>query len=426
MKELIRKIFRGDAILWITVIGLLIISGVIMFSAISSSAHRYNDYLTPFWGHLKHLCLAFVIILVAHQFSFRNIRLALWLIPILSLVLLVLTPIIGKSVNGAIRSISIGGFEIQSIEVTKLAIVILFSEILGYFNTHKKQMSIKTFCIMSGILGLFCFLVMIQNFSTAFILFGVTMLMMFIGKVSIKYIASLIGIVIVVGGLFIGLSYAFKIENGITKRVNTWIGRIDQYSNSQEEKEKTKTLVIDDKNRQIMNSKIAIANGISPCGPGNSIQRDYLALAYSDFVYAVIVEEYGMLGGILTILLYVIILARAGKIARRCGPDEATEGLLVIGLALIIVLQAFINMAVATELGPVTGQTLPLISRGGMSLFVTSFGFGLMLGISAHNEERIKKEQAALIANAETNTEPTETENNTEEETTTETINNQA
>jgi cell division protein FtsW len=230
----------------------------------------------------------------------------------------------------------------------------------------------------------------------------------------------------VVGGLFIGLSYAFKIENSITKRVNTWIGRIDQYSNSQEEKEKTKTLVIDDKNRQIMNSKIAIANGISPCGPGNSIQRDYLALAYSDFVYAVIVEEYGMLGGILTILLYVIILARAGKIARRCGPDEATEGLLVIGLALIIVLQAFINMAVATELGPVTGQTLPLISRGGMSLFVTSFGFGLMLGISAHNEERIRKEQAALIANAEANTEPTETENNTEEETTTETINNQA
>jgi cell division protein FtsW len=133
-----------------------------------------------------------------------------------------------------------------------------------------------------------------------------------------------------------------------------------------------------------------------------------------------------MLGGILTILLYVIILARAGKIARRCGPDEATEGLLVIGLALIIVLQAFINMAVATELGPVTGQTLPLISRGGMSLFVTSFGFGLMLGISAHNEERIKKEQAALVANAEANTEPTETENNTEEETTTETINNQA
>ena len=419
MKELIRKIFRGDAILWSTVIALLIISGVIMFSAISSSAHRYDDYLIPFWGHLKHLCLAFVIIMVVHQFSFRNIRLLLWVIPVISLILLILTPIVGKSVNGAIRSISIGGFEIQSIEITKLAIVILFAEILGYFNTHKdKQMSIKPFCIMSGILGTFCFLVMIQNFSTAVILFGVTMLMMFIGKVSIKYIASLIGILVVVGGLFIGISYALKLDNFATSRVETIVNRFERRMYSDE----SKTIVIDDKNRQIINSKIAIANGISPCGPGNSIQRDYLALAYSDFVYAVIIEEYGMLGGIATILLYVIILARAGKIARRCGPDEATEGLLVIGLALIFVLQAFINMAVATELGPVTGQTLPLISRGGMSLFVTSFGFGLMLGISAHNEERIKKEQAALAATEAT--QPANAENNTEE--TTETINNQA
>lgn len=397
MKELIRKIFKGDAILWITILSLLVISGIIMFSAISSSAHRYNDYLIPFWGHLKHLCLAFVIVLVVHQFSFRNIRAALWLIPIGSLILLILTPMIGESVNEARRSINIGGIEIQSIEITKLAIVILFAEILGYFNNHKdKQMTVKPFCIMSGILGLFCFLVMIQNFSTAFILFGVTMLMMFIGKVSVKYIAGLIGIVVVAGGLFIGISYAFKIENGMTKRVNTWIGRIDQYSNKHDETEQSKTLVIDDKNRQIMNSKIAIANGIAPCGPGNSIQRDYLALAYSDFVYAVVIEEYGMLGGIFIILLYVIILARAGKIARRCGPNEATESLLVIGLALIIVLQAFINMAVATELGPVTGQTLPLISRGGMSLFVTAFSFGLILGISAHNDERLKKEQKSI------------------------------
>lgn len=427
MKELIRKIFRGDAILWSTVIALLIVSGVIMFSAISSSTHRYNDYLIPFWGHLKHLGLAFVIILVVHQFSFRNIRLALWFIPVISLILLILTPSMGNDVNGAMRSIKLGGFEIQSIEITKLAIVILFAEILGYFNTHKdKQMTIKPFCFMAGILGVYCSLVMVQNFSTAFILFGVTILMMFIGKVSLKYIASLVGIVIVLGGLFIGLSYAFQIENGITRRVNTWVGRYEQYSGSKNEDSKTKTVVIDDKNRQIMNSKIAIANGISPCGPGNSIQRDYLALAYSDFVYAIIVEEYGMLGGIFIIFLYIIILARAGKIARRCGPNEATESLLVIGLALIIVLQAFINMAVATELGPVTGQTLPLISRGGMSLIITSFGFGLILGISAHNEERIKKEQTALAASAEANTEASTETVLAENETTTETINNQA
>lgn len=316
----------------------------------------------------------------------------------------------GKDVNNASRSIVIAGFEIQSIEITKVAIVILFSEILGYFNTHKeKKMTIKPFCIMSGILVLFCFLVMIQNFSTAFLLFGVTILMMYIGRVSLKYIVSLIGIIVLVGGLFIGGSYAFNIENKITKRVDTWVSRLVQHNESTANQSSNKTIVIDDSNRQIINSKIAIANGISPCGPGNSIQRDYLALAFSDFVYAVMIEEYGIFfGGICVILLYVIILARTGKIARRCGPNEATESLLVIGLGLIIVLQAFINMSVATELGPVTGQTLPLISRGGMSLLVTAFCFGLILGISAHNEERIKKEQAALLAKEDTNNTPIE------------------
>ena len=410
MKELIRKIFKGDAILWTIIILLFIVSGMVMFSAISSSAYRHDDYLSPFWGHLKHLCFAFVIILVVHQFPFRSIRLGLWFIPLLSLILLILTSFMGKDVNNASRSIVIAGFEIQSIEITKVAIVILFSEILGYFNTHKeKKMTIKPFCIMSGILVLFCFLVMIQNFSTAFLLFGVTILMMYIGRVSLKYIVSLIGIIVLVGGLFIGGSYAFNIENKITKRVDTWVSRLVQHNESTANQSSNKTIVIDDSNRQIINSKIAIANGISPCGPGNSIQRDYLALAFSDFVYAVMIEEYGIFfGGICVILLYVIILARTGKIARRCGPNEATESLLVIGLGLIIVLQAFINMSVATELGPVTGQTLPLISRGGMSLLVTAFCFGLILGISAHNEERIKKEQVALLAKEDTNNTPIE------------------
>jgi cell division protein FtsW len=139
MKELIRKIFKGDAILWTIIILLFIVSGMVMFSAISSSAYRHDDYLSPFWGHLKHLCLAFVIILVVHQFPFRSIRLGLWFIPLLSLVLLILTSFMGKDVNNASRSIVIAGFEIQSIEITKVAIVILFAEILGYYNSHKEK-----------------------------------------------------------------------------------------------------------------------------------------------------------------------------------------------------------------------------------------------------------------------------------------------
>lgn len=396
MKELVRKIIKGDVILWATVSTLLVISGVIMFSAISTSTYRYEDYLTPFWGHLKHLLLAFLVMVITHQFAYRNIRFWVLLIPICSLILLMISPMLGKDVNGAIRSINIGGFELQTIELSKLAVIIIMAEMLGYFHSHKRNMGLKPFCILAGVLCLFCVFVVIQNFSTAFILFGVSILMMLIANVPYKYIFSLIGIVVITCGLFIGVSYALGIKNGITKRVDTWIVRAQMHMEAKEDNNSTKTIIIDDANRQIINSKIAIANGISPCGPGNSVQRDYLALAFSDFVYAVIIEEYGIVGGIIIILMYIIILGRAGKIARQCTKDQATESLLVIGLALIIVLQAFINMAVATELGPVTGQTLPFISRGGMSLLITAACFGLILGISAQNEERINKEQTML------------------------------
>lgn len=395
MKELIRKIFRGDAILWATILSLFMISGLVMFSAISSSAHRYDDYLIPFWGHMRHILLGIIIIIVVHQFSYRSIRWLLYLIPLASLLLLILTPIIGKEVNGAVRSIPIMGFEIQSIELTKLAIVIVFAEILGFYNTHTdKVMSWKTFTIMSGILGLFCTLVLVQNFSTAAMLFLVSILMMLVGKVSLKYIGTLLGGITAVGVLVICIILLIGPDKlGNDNRLGTWVKRVERFFETKEADDKS-TIVITDENRQVVNSKIAIANGISPCGPGNSVQRDYLALAYSDFVYAVIIEEYGILGGIIIILLYVIILARAGKIARRCAPNEATESILVIGISLIIVMQAFINMSVATELGPTTGQNLPLISRGGMSMLVTSLAFGLILGISARNEERIQKEIA--------------------------------
>lgn len=408
MKELLRKIFKGDVILWITVITLLVISCVIMFSAISTSTYKYEDPLIPFWKHFQHVLGAFVIVLFTHQFPYRKIRPLVLLIPVIAILLLVLSFFYGTNVNGATRSINIGGFEIQSIELCKLAIIIVLAEILGYYHAHKKTMKLKTFIILSGIVCLFCGGVLTQNFSTAFMLFLVSVLLMFMTQVSYKYIFSLIGTIVVCVGLYIGISYAFNIKNGATRRVTTWVERIDKYFESKEG-DTEKTLVIDNSNLQIIHSKVAIANGISPCGPGNSIQRDYLPLAYSDFVYAVIIEEYSIVGGMFIILLYIIVLGRAGKIARRCKADEATESILVIGMALMIALQAFINMAVATELGPVTGQTLPFISRGGMSLWVNALCFGLMLGISANNEERIKQEQAALQNTTKTTEEQTET-----------------
>lgn len=396
MKELIRKIFRGDAILWATILCLFMISGLVMFSAISSSAHQHADYLAPFWGHMRHILLGLLVMLVVHQFSYRSIRWVLYLIPLLSLTLLIAAPLMGNDVNGAIRSIKVMGVEIQSIELTKLAIVFIFAEILGFHNNHAdKPMSWKTFGYITGILVLFCALVFQQNISTMIMIFGLAVLMMFIGKVPLKYIGTLCGATLTIGIIAICtlLLISTYTDVKLPGRMGTAVNRLERFFDA-EEKDHNAPIVINDENRQIINSKIAIANGIKFVGPGNSVQRDYLSLAFSDFVYAIIIEEYTIVGGIFIILLYVIILARAGKIARRCAPHETAESLFVIGFSLLVVMQAFINMAVSCELFPVTGQTLPLISRGGMSILVTCFGFGLILGISAHNEERIKKEMA--------------------------------
>lgn len=415
MKELFRKIIKGDIQLWATILTLFIVSGIVMFSAISSSAHRNEDYLAPFWGHIRHLCLGFIVMLVVHQFPYRSIRWLLYLIPLLSLTLLIAAPFMGNDVNGAIRSIKIMGMEIQSIELTKLAIVFVFAEILGFHNNHtNKPMSWKTFGYITGILALFCGLVFTQNISTMVMIFGLAVLMMYIGNVPLKYIATLCGSTLVVGIIAVGslLLISNYTEVKLPGRLGTGVKRIERFLNP-EDKDPNAPIVITDENRQIINSKIAIANGIKFVGPGNSVQRDYLSLAFSDFVYAIIIEEYTIAGGIFIILLYIIILARAGKIARRCAANETSESLFVIGFSLLVVMQAFINMAVSCELFPVTGQTLPLISRGGMSILVTCFGFGLILGISAQNEERMALEAQnaaeAAAAEQETTTEHADT-----------------
>lgn len=415
MKELFRKIIKGDIQLWATILTLFIVSGIVMFSAISSSAHRNEDYLAPFWGHIRHLCLGFIVMLVVHQFPYRSIRWLLYLIPLLSLTLLIAAPFMGNDVNGAIRSIKIMGMEIQSIELTKLAIVFVFAEILGFHNNHtNKPMSWKTFGYITGILALFCGLVFTQNISTMVMIFGLAVLMMYIGNVPLKYIATLCGSTLVVGTIAVGslLLISNYTEVKLPGRLGTGVKRIERFLNP-EDKDPNAPIVITDENRQIINSKIAIANGIKFVGPGNSVQRDYLSLAFSDFVYAIIIEEYTIAGGIFIILLYIIILARAGKIARRCAANETSESLFVIGFSLLVVMQAFINMAVSCELFPVTGQTLPLISRGGMSILVTCFGFGLILGISAQNEERMALEAQnaaeAAAAAQETTTEHADT-----------------
>ena len=387
MRDYLSKIFTGDKILWGIIFILFIISGVEMFSAISSSAYkaaaRGSNHLAPFFGHLLHLGVGGLALIIIQKIPFDKLRLLSFVAVIISIILLILTPFLGKEVNDAKRAIEVGGFELQTIELGKFALIVCLSEILGRNYKQgdpllKEKFPMKSFIIMVSIIGIFCGLILIQNLSTAVILGGISLFMMIIAEVDWKKIGMLIGIVLCAVLLVYGVNKALP-EKYQLERFSIWEDRVVEIFASKDEENAYK---ITDENRQIINSEIAIAKGYKPCGPGNSTQRDYLPLAFSDFIYAILIEEWGLVGGLFTILLYLCILARAGRVVRKCDRKNLVEALMVIGLSLLIVLQAFVSMGVTVHLGPVTGQQLPLISRGGMGIMLTCCYLGIIINIS--------------------------------------------
>lgn len=387
MRDYLSKIFTGDKILWGIIFILFILSGVEMFSAISSSAYKAaakgSNHLAPFFGHLLHLGVGGLALIIIQKIPFDKLRLLSFVAVIISIILLILTPFLGKEVNDAKRAIEVGGFELQTIELGKFALIVCLSEILGRNYKQgdpllKEKFPMKSFIIMVSIIGIFCGLILIQNLSTAVILGGISLFMMIIAEVDWKKIGMLIGLVLCAVLLVYGVNKALP-EKYQLERFSIWEDRVIEIFASKDEENAYK---ITDENRQIINSEIAIAKGYKPCGPGNSTQRDYLPLAFSDFIYAILIEEWGLVGGLFTILLYLCILARAGRVVRKCDRKNLVEALMVIGLSLLIVLQAFVSMGVTVHLGPVTGQQLPLISRGGMGIMLTCCYLGIIINIS--------------------------------------------
>ncbi len=229
----------------------------------------------------------------------------------------------------------------------------------------------KTFLIFISPLALICGLILPANFSTAAILFATCLILMFIGKVNMKHLAKLCGLAIVCFALYVAIILALgKYKDS---RIETWYNRFFSHVGT----EQVKT----DPNSQVEKAKMAIADGgFFGKGPGNSLQRNFLPQSFSDFIYAIIVEEYGLLGGVVLIFVYLWLMFRAGVNVKK--QERTFPAYRVIGLILLIVFQALINKAVATSLFPVTGQTLPLVSRGGSSIFFTSFALGVILSIS--------------------------------------------
>lgn len=369
MTDALKKYFKGDAVIWAVIIALSIISLLAVYSSTGTLAYKNQGGNTAYYV-MKHFTIQFIgliIIFVTHLIPYKYYSRLSQLFLFLSIPMLALTMVFGKNINDATRFLTLPGlgFTFQTSDFAKLALIMYLARLLSLKQDEIKDLK-KAFIPLIIPVVIVCILILPANFSTAAILFATSIVLMFIGRVSFKHLLALAGTGIVIIGLFIAISLIFKQDY----RLETWKARFETYLTGK-----------GGDTFQVEQSKMAIANGgIVGQGPGNSVQRNFLPQPFSDFIYAIIVEEYGLIGGVLVILLYMWLLFRAGLMVRKL--DRTFPAFLAIGLTLIIVFQAMVNMAVATSLFPVTGQTLPLVSRGGSSILFSSFALGILLSIS--------------------------------------------
>ena len=389
--ELFGKLFKGDKVIWCIFLVLCVISLLEVFSATSTIAYRQQSHWAPILRHTIFLLIGFFAILFLQRVQSRFFSILLLALPF-SIILLVVTMKMGTDVNGAQRWLGIGGaFTIQPSELAKISLIGFIAFFLSKMKTENESWIFKA--LMWGI-TITCLLIAPENLSTAALLFGVCFLMLFIGQVSYKRLGKIVAVCAILGA--IGILALMYLPKSFTKeympsRFSTWQARIDRHSaDNQEaagEEGAPAEYKITDENYQVSHAKIAIANGGIIGLPGSGVERDFLPQAYSDFIFAIILEEMGLVGGIVVLMLYLALMIRCGVLASKC--DKKFQRYLILGCAMMLTIQALANMAVAVNLIPVTGQPLPLISRGGTSTIITCTYFGIILACSSkiNNEE---------------------------------------
>jgi len=377
------KTFKGDRAIWGLVALFMVYSLLAVYSSsVGVAFMKYGGNTTFFLkSQFFMLFLSLIIIVVVHYLPYRIYFSMAGLILIGSVGLLALTFVIGSRVNEAMRSIPIPGLgRLQTSDVAKVALVLYLARSLA-----KYQKELNNFMLVSKYfilpVGIICGLIMPENLSTAVMVFGMSMIIMFIGRVPVKFLLSYIGMGVVGVLLFAMLLTVIKKDNN---RVQVWKNRIEHFFSSKGD---------EDADYQSNQAKIAISTGgLFGKAPGKSTQRNMLPQSNSDFIFAIIIEEYGLLfGAVPLILAYMILLFRGITIAKKC--ETAFPAFLVLGLIVMIVIQAMINMLVAVGLFPVTGQTLPMVSWGRTSVLVMSFSIGAILSVSRVVNARIKKEE---------------------------------
>lgn len=374
-----RRVLKGDRYIWGIYFCLCVISLVEIYSATSSLTFKLRDYFSPTLRHTFILFAGTIGVIIMHNFHYRyyNKLIPAILVP-LSVGLLVYTMFFGETINGAQRVITILGFPLQPSELGKMGVVMAVAYILAK-NQTGKGVKPNTFKWAMTVIVPVCLLILPENLSTAVLLGGVCFCMMLIGRVELKKLFGLVGILAAFGAVFLLVAPHLPTDNKVFDRFHTWANRVSNFTDDDELPAYLQKTV--DNNYQVHHARMAVANGgVFGVFPGNSRERDFLPQAYSDFIYAIIIEETGLIGGIAVILLYLALLIRAGMIAYKC--KRAVPAFLIMGIAMMIVFQAMLHMAVAVGLGPVTGQPLPLISRGGTNTLITCAYFGIMLSVS--------------------------------------------
>lgn len=368
---------RGDLFMWAIIFILSIWGLLAIYSSTGALAYKKNGGNVEVYLLQQAVLLVagFFVMLFVHSIHYKYFigisKLLLWI----TYPLLIYTLFFGLEINGARRWVNLFGITFQASDVAKLAIVMFVTRELA-----RKQDTIddfkKSFLPILGHITAICLLIAPENLSTALVLFSTCFLILFIGRVKIKHLALITGSVMLAGLLFFTFLFLMP-EKALKGRMQTWKNRIESFGKENDDP---------DKSYQNDHAKIAIATGgLFGKFPGNSTERNFLPEAYSDFIYAIIAEEYGSLGAVVMLMLYMFFLYRAVRMVLKS--PKAFGALIAVGLSFSLVLQALINMAVAVNLFPVTGLTLPLVSKGGTSIILTSVAFGVIMSVSRYIEQ---------------------------------------
>ena len=409
MNKKIGNIFKGDKVIWMVFFFLCMISIVEVFSASSGLTYKSHNYVGPIAYHAGTIVVGVVVAIVTLNVPCRYFKLMTpFLLLITGLMLLIVMFGGGKSTNDASRWISIMGFTIQPSEIAKGTIVLAVAQILAAMQ-RENGADKQAFKWILWITVPTCALIGVENLSTAALLFAVVVLMMFIGLVPMRQLGKMVALIVIAGVFAVSmvmlvgndttqenqqLTKTEKIEqpkkkSGMEKmlhRADTWKARILKFGKD----DPTPGEYDLDKDAQVAHANIAIvSSGIVGKGPGQSVERVFLAQAFSDFIYAIIIEELGIVGAFFVMFLYVVLLYRCARIASRC--ENNFPAFLAMGLGLLLVIQATFNMMVAVGLAPVTGQPLPLISKGGTSTIINCAYIGAILSVS--RSAKVKKEK---------------------------------